>query len=114
MLSIKLLDDYLIKSGDKKIFKIQLLRDNLPQIIPEGSIVTIRISDGNKIVHEEQMDIIDAELGIVHLNFTANIGFGSFMCEYVMTKGEEIHLTFPDNGYITLNISQSLSLKFKR
>jgi len=109
MLSVKLLDDYLIKSQDIKTFKIQLLRDGLPNAIPAGCTVKLLIANGKSIVKQETMKVVSAEEGIVEFTLKATIGVGNFDCEFVLSNGNDINLTFPDNGYTVLKVSPCLT-----
>lgn len=109
MLSVKLIDDYIIKSQDIKTFQIQLLRDGKPHAIPEDCTVKLLIANTKAIVKEEEMVVVDAEQGIVQFTLQATIGTGSFDCEFVLSNGDDINLTFPDNGYTVLKVSPCLT-----
>lgn len=109
MLSVKLIDDYIIKSQDIKTFQIQLLRDGKPHAIPTDCTVTLLIANAKSIVKEEEMEVVDAEQGIVQFTLHATIGTGSFDCEFVLSNEDDINLTFPDNGFTVLKISECLT-----
>lgn len=113
MLGVKRLSDFTYKNHNIDKLKVQLLRDGQTFPIPEGSTVTLLIAFGNILVFEEPIEIVDYENGIVQTTLnTTEFGVGDFKCEYVVTN-ENVHLTFPDNGFDAIKITPSIKDKIK-
>lgn len=114
MLSVKRISDFTLKTNNIDRLKVQLLRDGLPNPIPEGSTVTLLVSDGTLIINEP-MEIVDYENAIVQITLKTDFGEGEFKCEYVLTNENDdmLHLTFPDNGFDSLKVIPSLKDKLK-
>ena len=67
MLGVKRVSDFTFKNHNIDLLKVQLLRDNLPYAIPQGSTVTILVALGGTLVFEEPLEIVDYENGIVQV-----------------------------------------------
>lgn len=109
MNTVKMLNEFITKEGDIKVFSLQLLNNELPYVIPDDANVRLVVANGESLLINKLINIVDKEQGIVEFDIE-NIGDGIFECEFILTA-RNIRTTFPEKDYQTIRIVPSLETK---
>ena len=109
MNTLKLLSsDFLMKESDIKTFTLQLLNKKKPYQIPDGATVRILIADEEHLLISKLTTIEDATNGIVSFVINENLDDGLFDCEIVVSDGQDLHETFPEEDFQSFRIVANL------